>query len=233
MEADVTDGLSVGELTSGRLGEVKRNPTRAELSVGEPALLAADVEADVTDELSVGEPASSRLGEVKRNPTRAELSVGEPALLATDVEADVTDELSVGEPASSRLGEVKRNLQQEPPRRLGEVKRNPTRAPRRLGEVKRNPTRVNPAELRPKEQLLRADIGKYLVLWKKTLGLIPHCLFPKTDDFTTRGPWRKKYFGTNEIPFPGKPQWGLLALLLLLLPLLPGSFAVAWQVWAG
>ncbi len=55
VEADVTDGLSVGELTSGRLGEVKRNPTRAELSVGEPALLAADVEADVTDGLSVGE----------------------------------------------------------------------------------------------------------------------------------------------------------------------------------
>jgi hypothetical protein len=143
------------------------------------------------------------LGEVKRNPTRAELSVGEPVLLATDLVTDLTDGLSVGELTSGRLG-----------------------------EVKRNPTRVNPAELRPKEQLLRADIEKYLVLWKKTLGLIPHCLFPKTDDFTTRGPWRKKYFGTNEIPFPGKPQWGLLALLLLLLPLLPGSFAVAWLVWA-
>jgi RNA polymerase sigma-70 factor (ECF subfamily) len=46
--------------------------------------------------------------------------------LATDVEETSADELSVGEPASSRLD-----------------------------EAKRNPTRVNPAELRPKEELQR------------------------------------------------------------------------------
>ncbi len=48
---------------------MKRTQQELELSVGEPMLLATDVEADVTDGLSVGEPGSSRLGEVKRNPT--------------------------------------------------------------------------------------------------------------------------------------------------------------------
>jgi len=43
---DLTDGLSVGEPASGRLGEAKRNPTK------------------------VNPAASSRLGEAKRNPTR-------------------------------------------------------------------------------------------------------------------------------------------------------------------
>ncbi len=50
--------------------------------------------------------------------------------LATDVEETSADELSVGEPASSRLD-----------------------------EAKRNPTRVNPAELRPKEELQRSFLS--------------------------------------------------------------------------
>jgi len=50
--------------------------------------------------------------------------------LAADVEGTSADELSVGEPASGRLG-----------------------------EAKGNPTRVNPAELRPKEELQRSFLS--------------------------------------------------------------------------
>jgi len=74
----------------------------------------------------VAEESSSSLAADVEGTSADELPVGEPALLAADVEETSADELSVGEPVSGRLD-----------------------------EAKRNPARVNPAELRPKEELQR------------------------------------------------------------------------------